>query len=210
MGSRSVTRTKISKHEFRTRWGGYRLASVRSSRGTTAMSSRCARRGRRWASAKPVRASYMAARSRIFSASSQCALPRHRRESSTKSPPDSPFLPGWARFESTCDERGRTLPWKEHFRPETQATDVRHPNRESEWREQFANAFAVGPGEQWRQIIEQGMRDRVELERVATQYRSVGGEDAEALVLPPDVLGTAVVMRDTESPIAVAAFETAV
>ena len=66
------------------------------------------------------------------------------------------------------------------------------------------------PGEEGREIVEYGMRDRVELERVATQHRRVGGEDAEALVLPPDVLGSAVVMRDAEAPLALAAFEMAV
>jgi len=50
----------------------------------------------------------------------------------------------------------------------------------------------------------------VELERVATQHWRVGGEDPEALVLPPDVLGTAVVMRDAEAPVAFPTFETPV
>jgi hypothetical protein len=48
----------------------------------------------------------------------------------------------------------------------------------------------------------------MELERVAAQHRRMGREDPEALVLPPDVFGAALVVRDAETPLAFAAFET--
>jgi len=102
------------------------------------------------------------------------------------------------------------LRWKEHLGAETQPTNIGHPHRQPEWRQQLANALAVGPGEQRREVVEHRVRDRVELERLATQHRRVGSEDAETLVLPPDVLRSPLVMRDTEATFAFAAFETPV
>jgi hypothetical protein len=96
---------------------------------------------------------------------------------------------------------------KEHLGAEPQPTDVGHPHRKPEWREQLANALAIVPGKEWRQIIEQRMRDGVELECVATQDRRVGSEDPEALVLPPHVLGSALVVRDAKAPLPIATFE---
>ena len=51
------------------------------------------------------------------------------------------------------------------------------------------------------------MRDRAELKTVTDLLRRMSGEDAEPLVLPPDVLGAIPVMRDMQTTLSGAAFE---
>src|SRR5687767_2739429 len=169
------------------------------------MSSRCARRGQRWASAKRARASCTAARSRTCDASSPSTSPPPRRASRTRSRPKPATRAPLARHQ-----RRRALRRKEHFGPETQSADVRHPYREAQWREQLAHALAICAGEEWREIIEDRVRDRAELEAVASQRGCVRGEQTQSLVLPPHVLRAVAVMRDVQPALPCAALDSAV
>ena len=91
-----------------------------------------------------------------------------------------------------------------------QPADVRHPHGKTKWRQQLAHAPAVGAGKEWREVIEDRVRDGAELEPVTQWLRRIGGEDSESLVLPPEVLGAVAVMRDVQPALAFAALEPSV
>jgi hypothetical protein len=102
------------------------------------------------------------------------------------------------------------LRWQEDFGAQAQAPDIRHPHRKAEGREQLTHTSAVVTGEERCKIVEQRMRDGVKFEQLAAQNGRMGGEHPESLVLPPNVLGATLVMRDAQAALAVAAFEAAV
>ena len=89
---------------------------------------------------------------------------------------------------------------QESIRAQLEASDVREPDRKTQWTQQPDDrVVARVPGrEDPREVVEQRMRDRLELGKPVAQPWRVRGKRSEPVVLPADVVAAATAMRDPQ------------
>src|SRR2546428_11063880 len=206
---------------WRARWRACRYASARSSPATTGTRSPCVRPASGWGSARPARASCTGGRSRTPAGSWRSRCARWRRRSRSARPLRSPRsaegalrqLRGLAPRSARQGEP--SLFGEEGLGAELDPAEVGEPHGEAKGAYEAQDIFAphvaraVGPVEERREVLEDGVRDGLERQVPTGVTRRVAGERAESLVFPANVVRALRLVRDAQSAPALRADEPA-